>query len=121
MNVLAKLRSPRESERLRAIGVLVLVLGCLGAGLYYWREARPAGLTIADLQPDYQKTRAREIGRLMGHQGIIMLDFQDALDLPGTQAAIIAAVAGLFAAYFFRAAWVLDDEERARQRHHASD
>jgi hypothetical protein len=116
VNLIARLRSPRESERLRATGLLVLLLGIAGAGIYYWREARPATVTIADLQPDYDKSRAREMGRMMGHQGVMMLEWQDALDLPGTQAVIIAVVSALFAAYFFRAAWVLDDEERIRRR-----
>ena len=120
MNLVARLRSPRESERLRAIGVLVLMLGIVGAGLYYWHEFRPATRTIADLQPDYEKARARDIGRMMGHSGVMMLEWQDALDLPGTQAVIIAAVSGLFALYFFRAAWVLDEDERTRGRQDVS-
>lgn len=111
-DAVAKFSARKESERLRLIGRAVLVLGILGAGVYYWTERRPATLTIADLQPDYDKTRRREIGRMMGHSGLIMAEWQDTLDLPGTQAIVIAAVAGLFALYFFRAASVLDDDEQ---------
>ena len=42
------------------------------------------------------------------------MEWQDALALPGTQALIMVPVAALLASYFFRAAWVLDDDERAR-------
>jgi putative flippase GtrA len=44
-----------------------------------------------------------------------MMGWQDTLALPGTQALIMAAVSSLFASYFFRAAWVLDDDERERR------
>jgi hypothetical protein len=120
VNPITGLRSPKEAERLRAIGVLVLALGLLGAGGYYWIEARAVTRTLADFQPDYEKSRAREMGRMMGHTGVMMLEWQDALDLPATQSIIIAAVAALFSSYFFRAAWVLDEEDRARPRRDVS-
>jgi len=113
-NLVARLSSLKESERLRVIGTLVLVLGIAGACVFYWSQARPATQTMDELLPGYSRTRAREIGILMGHTGVMMLEWQDALERPGTQAIIIAAVSGLFALYFFRAAWVLDDHEHAR-------
>jgi hypothetical protein len=48
---------------------------------------------------------------LMGRSGVMMMEWQDALNLPGTQAVLIAAVTGLFSLYFFRAASVLDHDE----------
>jgi hypothetical protein len=112
-NPVASYSSLRESGRLRVIGTIVLVLGIAGAGLFYWIKARPAGPAMDDLLPGYSRSQAREIGALMGHTGVMMIEWQDALARPGTQAILIAAVSALFASYFFRAAWVLDDE-RAR-------
>jgi hypothetical protein len=91
------------------IGILVLVLGIAGACLFYWVEARSAAPTIDDLLPDYSRARAREIGILMGNFGVMMLGWTDALERPGTQAIIIAAVSALVALGCFRAARVLDD------------
>jgi hypothetical protein len=113
--LLARYSSLKESDRQRAIGTAVLALGVVGACLFYWFNAHPADPAMDDLLPGYSRSQAREIGQLMGHTGVIMIEWQDALARPGTQAVIIAAVTALFAAYFFRAAWVLDDDERDRR------
>ena len=114
--IVARLSSLKESDRLRLIGRVVLVLGLIGAGIFYGVEARPAPRAMDDMMPGYAKSQAREMGRLMGHTGVMMLEWQEALDRPGTQAVIIAVVAALFASYFFRAAWVLDVEEQERDQ-----
>jgi hypothetical protein len=113
-NLAARLSSLKQSERLRVIGILVLVLGITGACLFYWVEARSAAPTIDDLLPDYSRARAREIGILMGNFGVMMLGWADALERPGTQAIIIAAVSALVALGCFRAARVLDDNSEVR-------
>jgi uncharacterized protein YjeT (DUF2065 family) len=110
----ARYSSLKESGRLRVIGAIVLVLGMAGAGVFYWINAHPAGPSMDDLLPGYARAQARGVGAMMGHFGLIMTEWQDTLALPGTQALIIAAVSALFASYFFRAAWVLDDNERDR-------
>jgi uncharacterized protein YjeT (DUF2065 family) len=115
-NLAARLSSLKQSERLRVIGILVLVLGITGACLFYWVEARSAAPTIDDLLPDDSRARAREIGILMGTFGVMMLGWADALARPGTQAIIIAAVSALVALGCFRAARVLDDNSQVRAR-----
>ena len=50
----------------------------------------------------------------MGRFGVMQLEYQDALARPSTQAVLIAAGGALWSLYFFRAAWVLDEEERHR-------
>ena len=110
----ARFWSRKESERLRIIGTVVLVLSIAAACLFYGIKAGPAPPPMDDLLPGYARAQAREIGVLMGHTGVIMLEWQDALARPGTQAIIIGAVGALFALYFFRAAWILDDAERHR-------
>jgi hypothetical protein len=111
-DLVARYSSLKESERLRITGTLVLMLGIAVAVLYYWSEVRPAPQTMNDLLPGYTRSQARGVTMLMGHTGVMMLEWQDALARAGTQAAIIAVVGALFSLYFFRAAWVLDDDER---------
>jgi hypothetical protein len=112
-NPVARYSSLKESGRLRVIGTIVLLLGMAGAGVF-WINAHPAGPPIDDLLPGYARAQSRGVGAMMGHFGLMMTEWQDTLALPGTQALIIATVSALFAAYFFRAAWVLDDDERER-------
>jgi len=101
----------RESDRLRRTGKLVLMAGIVGACLFYWVYARPAA-TPTDDPPGYERAQNRQMRMLMGRTGVMMMEWQDALDLPGTQAVLIAAVTGLFSLYFFRAASVLDHDEK---------
>jgi hypothetical protein len=115
-NPVARYSSLKESGRLRVIGTIVLVLGIADAGLFYWINAHRAGPPMDDLLPGYARAQARGVGAMMGHFGLMMTEWQDTLALPGTQALIIATVSALFASYFFRAAWVLDDDERAREQ-----
>lgn len=115
-NLLARFSSLKESRRLRVIGTLVLLFGIAGACLFYLIEGRPAGPTMDELLPGYERARTRQIGILMGPTGVMLMEWQDALERPGTQAILIAGVSALFASYFFRAAWVLDDDERDRVR-----
>jgi hypothetical protein len=98
------------------IGTLIVVLGIASACFYYWLAVRSAVPTIEELLPDYSRDQARQIGILMGNFGVMMLEWVAALNRPGGQAVIIAAVAGLAALACFRAAWVLDDDEQARVR-----
>jgi hypothetical protein len=108
--------SRKPSDRLRAIGVLVSVLSILTSAYYYWFVARPASLAMDEVIAGYQRSMNRQIGILMGHTGVMMLEWQEVLDRPGTKAILIAAAGGLFALYFFRSAWVLDEEERDRRQ-----
>jgi hypothetical protein len=111
-SLLARYSALKESRRLRIVGTLVLVLGVLVPGAFYLAKVRPNGPVMDQLMPGYDRARARQVGILMGHTGVMMLEWQDALALPGTQALMMAVVFALVAAYFFRAAWVLDDDER---------
>ena len=103
----------KESRRLRVVGALVFVCGLIGASVYYVVEARPEPLSIDSALPGYDKARNRQMGMLMGHTGVMMMEWQETLDRPGTQAVLIAAVASLFALGFFRAARLLDEDEQA--------
>src|SRR5579862_9325928 len=94
--VVAMLSSLKESERRRLIGSIVLVLGIVGACVFYGIEARSAEPAIDDVSaPGYLRVQARETGRMMGHFGVVMLGWQEVLARPGTQALMIAAGSGL--------------------------
>jgi hypothetical protein len=105
-------RPLKESDRLRRTGNFVLAAGLVGACLYYAVEARPAARAMDEMLPGYERSQNRQMRMLMGRTGVMMMEWQEALDLPGTQAILIAAVTGLFSLYFFRAASVLDHDDQ---------
>jgi hypothetical protein len=105
----------KKSRRLRNVGALVLMLGIVGAGLFYWSQTGPVD-ALEDVLPGYERAETREIGIQMGATGVILLEWRKTLGTPGAEAIMIAGGTALFAAYFFRVAWVLDEEERDRAR-----
>jgi hypothetical protein len=104
----------KKSRRLRIVGTLVLMLG-IGGGVFYWSQSGPVD-ALEDVLPGYERAETREIGIQMGATGVILMDWRKTLGTPGAEAVMIAGGAALFASYFFRVAWVLDDEERDRAR-----
>jgi hypothetical protein len=106
----------KESERLRRTGKIVLAAGVVAACLFYWIVARPAARPMDDMLPGYERSQNRQMRMLMGRTGVMMMEWQDALNRPDTQAVLIGVVTGLFSLYFFRAASVLDhDEEQLKK------
>ena len=105
--------APVAGRRLRAVGVSVLVLGLGAAGLVYELETRSAAPSMEDLMPGYSQANSRQMGIYYGHAGEIMWGWREDLARPGTQAAIIIAIASLVALGCFRAAWL--DAEDARR------
>jgi hypothetical protein len=109
--------SGNKAERLRAIGVLVLVLGVVGACARYWIDVRSADPVMDELSaPGYLRARLREAKNMMGPMGPILMDWQDALARPWMRALLVVAAAAVVAFFFFRAAAVADEETRAGSR-----
>jgi hypothetical protein len=106
-----------QAERLRAAGLVVLVIGVAGACLFYWVQSRAATLSADDLLPDFKRARAREVGILMGNFGVIMVDWADGLKRPGTQAFMMAAASALVAIGCYRVAGVLEYNSRIAALH----
>jgi hypothetical protein len=94
----------RESARLRLAGKVVLAAGLLGSPVFYWVQTRLAEPSIEDLIPGSREATAREIGRLMGTFGMLLMQWAEALERPGSEAAIMAGVAVVIAVALFRAA-----------------
>ena len=93
-------------KQLRRTGRIVLV---------YWVEARGVNHSAA-----FEHTRSsdNQMGRMMGHLGVEMADWQVALSSPSGYAAGVAVLTLLFAGYFFRVASVTEEEIRDRERDH---
>jgi hypothetical protein len=108
--------SLKKSARLRLIAALIFFVGIACASGFYWRNAAPPGRPIDDSLPGYARAQQRQMGILMGHTGVMMLEWQEALARPGTQAVLIAGVFALFALAFLRVATLSDEEEQERAR-----
>lgn len=109
--MLTRLRALTRSDRLRAIGWLVLASGVLAAAVVYVMEVRAAEPALTDASAlGYTRAMRHQMGVMMGHFGLTLMAWHDALTSPMGEALTIAACSVLAAAYFFRAAWVLDHE-----------
>src|SRR5262245_21612931 len=105
-----------DSRLLRRTGRIILGLGIVAAGIFYAFQKSPPDAMAPDLSTlRYERARERELGMMMGQSGLLLSDLQRALDRPYVEALLIAAGAGLFSLYFFRAASVQQEEE-AEQR-----
>lgn len=110
--MLARLSALKRSDRLRAIGWLVLAFGLAGAAVLYWVETRNADPLLDDLTAlGYSRSLQHGMGVMMGQSGVILTEWQHDLTSPIGQAVIAALCAGLVAGYFFRVAWVIDAEQ----------
>jgi hypothetical protein len=110
----ARLARPgKKSDQMRRTGTLILVVGLIAAGLFYWIEAPPPAPVMDDsIALGYTRGMHHQMEVMMGHVGVIMMGWQDALLGTGAQAITIAVISALLAGYFFRVAWVLDEDER---------
>jgi uncharacterized membrane protein len=111
--MLARFAALKRSDRLRAIGWLVLASGLAGAALLYWVEARSADPVLDDRTAlGYTRALHHGMGVMMGQFGIVLTEWQESLTTPIGHALMTAVCAALVAGYFFRVAWVLDAEQR---------
>ena len=101
-------------EQLRRTGRIVLICGLVVAALVYWSAARGA----AGAEPAFEHTRSsdNQMGRMMGHFGLVMADWQAALTSPAGYAVGVGLLSLLLAGYFFRVASVTEEELRDRER-----
>jgi hypothetical protein len=105
-----------KSGRLRTAGTIVAVIGIVAATIFYiYRVRQQPADDLNALIPRYERDMRHEIGVQQGAMGIILMEWQERLTQPGAEALMIAGVAAIFGAGFFRAAWVVDDDERERR------
>ena len=111
--MLAPFSALKRSDRLRATGWFVLASGLSGAAVLYWVKTRTENPVLDDLTAlGYTRSLQHGMGVMMGPFGVMLTEWQERLMSPIGQALMIAACAALLAGYFFRVAWVLDEEEK---------
>ena len=89
----------------------MLVLGLGSASVVYWLGTRAADVSGDLSMVGYNKSEERQMGILYGKQGELIEEWTNDLKQPGTQAAIIAAAAILFAAGCFYFARLSDRDD----------
>jgi hypothetical protein len=102
-----------KSARLRRTGRLLLLAGVMAAVIVYVMNVRTVVRGLDDSNAlGYTRAMNSAMAREMGHFGIMMMGWNDSLTSPAGKALGVAAVFGLFAGYFYRVAWVIDEEDR---------
>jgi hypothetical protein len=103
---------PWPSRRTRQLGVLILLISVLAAGVIYWWEARSAAIPAGQLLTGYDRQRNHDMGVLYGKGGRDMVNAIEAVDSPAGHA-VLTIGAGLIGAWMcFSRARVVEDEER---------
>jgi hypothetical protein len=110
-NWFRRLWSLEESQGLRALGLIVLVVGVVGSCVFYLVQIRSAPPQMDELSaPGYLRARGSQQRIMMGPMGAILTDWQDTLQRPAVQAVIIAGLSVLVSWGFLKVASRLDEE-----------
>ena len=101
-------------RRLRKIGIVVLSLAIVSAGVVYWRGKEAEKVFEDPSMGGFNKANQRQMEMLYGKMGTVTEDLIQFLKQPRTQAAIILIGGGLIAAgcfYFARLVSYGDESE----------
>lgn len=102
----------KRTDRLRATGWLVLASGVTCAAVFYWIQVRSGDPALNDLTAlGYSRSLNHGMGVMMGGLGPMLTEWQQTLTSPIGEALMIVVGAALLAGYFFRVAWVIDQED----------
>ena len=104
--------SSRRQRRLKAIGVIVLVLGIASACLVYWIGTRSPDLSDDLSMVRFNRAESRQMAMLYGKMGLLIEDWTNDLKQPGTQAILIASATILIALGCFYFARLLENGDR---------
>ncbi len=91
----------REKARLRLIGLVILVVGLVAAGIVYWRGNRAEDARLAEYEQSQARAESRQMQMLYGTSGGLLQDFLDALKQPGNQALTVAGITVVISAACF--------------------
>jgi hypothetical protein len=94
-NFSATSAAKQHARRLKAIGIIVLLLGIGGASLVYWMQTRSADFSDNISMTGYNRQEQRQMEILYGKSGQAIEKFFNALKQPGTQAILILAISGV--------------------------
>ena len=102
----------RQARRYRLAGIIVLLVGCAAAGGVYWAGTRGPDVSEDAAMTGFNQGEERQMEILYGQQGELIEQLTEDLKQPGTQAGLIAGVAGLVAAGCFYSGRLLADETK---------
>ena len=109
----ARFLALKKSDRVRVVGRAILIAGVVGAAAFYWWAQRSVEPQLDDLSAlGYTRSMQHDMGVLMGPSGLILSDVQQTLASPAGKAGMIVVVSVILTISFFRAAWVIDENER---------
>ena len=86
----ARAAAQRQCVRLRKIGLTILLVGLLSAGLVYWQGTRVAEAEDDLAMLGYHRAQSHQMGVLWGKSGLMTDELLASLKRPRTQAALIA-------------------------------
>jgi flagellar basal body-associated protein FliL len=101
----------RRARKLRIIGVIVLAMGIVAAGIVYWLGTRSPDVSEDLSMAGYDRPAERQMEILYGKQGELIEDWSNDLKQPGTQAILIVVATALIAGGCFYFARLLDSDE----------
>ena len=98
------------AARWKIVGLILLVVGLIGAPVRYVYKSRHVEDDFGAILPAYDKAMRREMAVQMGPMGLIFMEWSDWLDKPGSQAFLILAGAALLSrACYYIAAKLQED------------
>jgi hypothetical protein len=103
--------SSRLRTRLRAIGVIVLLLGLAGAVAVYWMGSLAMEGTDNRLLAGPSRAELHQVELLYGTFGLRIIEMMNGLKYPGTQAVIIATVSIVIALGCFYLARAMNHDD----------
>ncbi len=101
--------------RHRFAGWVILAAGFAVAIALYVVRSRSADPTMDDtIALGYTRSMQHDMGVMMGHFGVMLTTWQNALATPAGEAALVMVAAVLMAAFCFRVAWVAEHDSDGR-------
>ena len=94
-------------RRLLFTGMIVLLLGFLGALLVYWEGTQAAAFDDPSLA-NFNRLQRQQMARLYGTFYLKLIDFWMGFQHPGPEAIIIVVVSGVVAGGCFWLAWQIE-------------
>ena len=89
----------REKARLRLVGIVILAVGLISAGLLYWLRTKDSNLD--QIRESQAHAESRQMQLLYGRSGGITSDLSNLLKEPSAQALLIIGGSAIVAAGCF--------------------
>ena len=105
---------PHEKARLRKIGLVILLLGLVSAGLLYWIRNRPEDPALAEYRQSEERNARYQMEKLYGTSGDVTHKLLDAMERPGNQALAIIALTALVSGLCFYLGRPFPDDHKTR-------